>query len=71
MRKSSSTTNISNPTNSSMHSLKSDQNPWRKHSKLIFLFLTWFASMAFMMTESEKKIHHKLLSIDDANTKCR
>lgn len=46
-------------------------NPWHKHSKMIFLLLAWFCLMAFMTTEHEKKIHHKLLSIDNFDTRSK
>lgn len=45
------------------------KNPWQNHSKLIFLVLAWLLSTAFMTTEYEKKLHHKLLSIDAQSTK--
>lgn len=72
-RKGSSLTNISHISNhtSPNHSVKDNANPWHKHSKVIFLLLTWFCSMAFMTTESEKKIHHKLLSINEFESKSK
>lgn len=69
-RNNSSVSNVTMYTNNtSSHSMKVDQNPWHTHGKLIFLFSVWFLSMAFMATESEKKIHHKLLSIDGSDVK--
>lgn len=51
--------------------MASNSSPWQTHSKMIFLLTAWFCSMAFMATESEKKIHHKLLSIDEFETKSK
>lgn len=50
---------------------KHEKNPWQKHSKLIFLLVAWFLSTAFMTTEDEKILHHKLLSIDPYATKSK
>lgn len=75
-QKESSLTNITNSSQKLSHSTSSsfkneDINPWHKHSKVIFLLLVWFFSMSFMATESPKKIHHRLLSIDSNETKCK
>lgn len=61
--------NENNDTTTKNSSKRQDSNPWHKHSKIIFLLLAWFCSMAFMTTEHEKKIHHKLLSIDNFDTR--
>lgn len=51
------------------HGYEEDKNPWHKHSKLIFLLVAWFLSMAFMSGEDEKVLHRRLLSIDEYQTK--
>lgn len=73
MLKGSTLTNITNADNSiqSSISLKDTSNPWHKHSKTIFLILMWICSTAFMTTEYEKKMHHKLISIDNMETRCK
>lgn len=68
-RKGSSMTNITNSNNVSTNSLKDTSNPWHKHSKVIFLVLTWFCSTAFMTTQHEKSIGSRLLSINELETK--
>ncbi|XP_031624818.1 P protein-like [Contarinia nasturtii] len=69
--KGSSLTNITNASHStrSTISVKDSSSPWHKHPKVIFLLIVWLASVTFMTTEFEKKIHQKLLSIDDTRTK--
>ncbi|XP_055600405.1 P protein-like isoform X1 [Uranotaenia lowii] len=46
-----------------------EDNPFRKYTKIICLFITWMVIIGFLVVKDEKLIHPKHLSVPDGRTR--